>query len=89
VLSCRGSRLRRRGSILEVRCHLHDEEREDFREHLDFILHRQHHAWRTIDPQAWVMGRKYDQQDFRQMQEKCSTGRQPSLAWLRNLAGAK
>jgi hypothetical protein len=28
-------------SILEVISHLYDEEREDFREHLDFILHRQ------------------------------------------------
>jgi hypothetical protein len=28
-------------SMLEVVCHLHDIEREDFREHLDFILHRQ------------------------------------------------
>ncbi len=28
-------------SMLEVICHLYDEEREDFREHLDFILHRQ------------------------------------------------
>ena len=28
-------------SILEVTCHLYDEEREDFREHLDFILHLQ------------------------------------------------
>ncbi len=27
-------------SILEVVCHLYDEEQEDFREHLDFILHR-------------------------------------------------
>jgi hypothetical protein len=27
-------------SILEVVCHLYDEEREDFREHLDFILHQ-------------------------------------------------
>ena len=26
-------------SMLEVVCHLYDEEREDFREHLDFILH--------------------------------------------------
>ena len=31
-------------SILEVVCHLHDEEREDFRENLDFILHRQYGA---------------------------------------------
>src|SRR5688500_17905325 len=38
-------------SILEVVCHLYDEEREDFREHLDFILHRQHEAWHEIDPE--------------------------------------
>ncbi len=41
-------------SILEVVCHLYDEEREDFREHLDFILHRQNEEWHTIDPQDWV-----------------------------------
>ena len=29
-------------SILELLCHLYDEEREDFREHLDFILYHQH-----------------------------------------------
>jgi len=28
-------------SILELLNHLYDEEREDFREHLDFILNRQ------------------------------------------------
>ena len=28
-------------SILEVVCHLYNEECEDFREHLDFILYRQ------------------------------------------------
>ena len=38
-------------SILEVTCHLYDEEREDFREHLDFILHRQYAEWHVIDPQ--------------------------------------
>lgn len=37
-------------SILEVVCHLYDEEREDFREHLDFILHRQNEEWHMIDP---------------------------------------
>jgi hypothetical protein len=39
-------------SILEVVCHLYDEEREDFREHLDFILHRQNEEYHVIDPQA-------------------------------------
>ncbi len=45
-------------SILEVVCHLYDEEREDFREHLDFILHRQNEEWHEIDPQDWVTSTK-------------------------------
>src|SRR5687768_8673719 len=57
-------------SILEVVCHLYDTEREDFREHLDFILHRQQDEYHAIDPQAWIVGRKYNQQDFLEMQDK-------------------
>ena len=57
-------------STLEVVCHLYDEEREDFREHLDFILHRQHEDWHLIDPQGWVKTRKYNEQDFKKMKAK-------------------
>src|SRR5574341_2615827 len=57
-------------SILEVICHVYDEEREDFREHLDFILHRQNEEWHRIDPQGWVNERKYNEQDFPEIQEK-------------------
>ena len=56
-------------SILEVVCHLYDEEREDFREHLDFILHRQHEQWHAIDPERLVTERKYNEQNFAKMQE--------------------
>jgi len=73
-------------SILEVVCHLYDEEREDFREHLDFILHRQNEEWHPIDPQAWVTKRNYNQQDFLEMQEKFFAERQKSLAWLRGIS---
>ena len=48
-------------SILEVVCHLYDEEREDFREHLDWILHRQQEEWHQIDPQGWVIERQYNE----------------------------
>ena len=75
-------------SVLEVVCHLHDEEREDFREHLDFILHRQHEEWHRIDPQSWVTQRNYGQQDFEEMQEKFFGERTKSLAWLKGLSGA-
>ncbi|MFN8411719.1 MAG: DinB family protein [Anaerolineales bacterium] len=72
-------------SILEVVCHLYDEEREDFREHLDFILHRQHEPWHVIDTDRWVTERKYNEQNFAEMQEKFFIERAKSLAWLKEL----
>lgn len=75
-------------SILEVICHLYDEEREDFREHTDFILHRQHEEWHRIDPQGWVTERKYNQQNFTEMQEKFFSERKRSLEWLKEHAHA-
>lgn len=72
-------------SILEVVCHLYDEEREDFREHLDFLLHPQHKAWREIDPDSWVTERNYNEQNFAEMQEKFFTEREKSFAWLQGL----
>lgn len=72
-------------SILEVICHLHDEEREDFREHLDFVLHRQDEEWHVIDPQSWVKERKYNEQNFVEMQEKFFAERKRSLEWLNGL----
>jgi hypothetical protein len=76
-------------SILEVTCHLHDEEREDFREHLDFIFHRQNKdEWHSIAPFAWVKLRKYNQQNFKTMQQKFFGEREKSLAWLWGLKNA-
>lgn len=75
-------------SILEVVYHLYDEEREDFREHLDFILNRQDEEWHQINPQAWVTERKYNEQDFSEMQEKLFAERKKSLEWLKDLSGA-
>jgi hypothetical protein len=72
-------------SILEVICHLHDTEREDFREHLDFILHRQDEKYHVIDPQDWITSRKYNEQDFNEMKEKFFTERSKSLEWLKGI----
>jgi hypothetical protein len=73
-------------SFLEVACHLYDEEREDFREHLDFILHRQHEEYHAIDPQGWVTTRKYNEQNFAEMQEKFFVEREKSLTWLQEIS---
>jgi hypothetical protein len=75
-------------SILEVVCHLFDLEREDFREHLDFILHRQSQEYHAIDPQAWIKERHYNEQDFKAMQEKFFAERQKSLEWLKGISGS-
>ena len=72
-------------SILEVTCHLYDEEREDFREHLDFILHRQNEAWHVIHPQEWVAERKYNEQSFAEMRARFFAERLKSLEWLKGL----
>ena len=75
-------------SMLETLCHLYDEEREDFREHLDFILHRRNEAWHRIDPAAWVTARNYNRQAFRDMKEKFFAERSKSLDWLKGLSEA-
>jgi hypothetical protein len=70
-------------SILEVMCHLYDEEREDFREHLDFILHRPHEEWHEFDPER---ENEYNEQNFAETQEKFFVEREKSFAWLKGLA---
>lgn len=75
-------------SILEVVCHLYDEEREDFREHLDFILYRQHEEWHPIAPMAWVKLRKYNERNFNRMKSNFFREREKSLVWLRELKSA-
>ena len=69
-------------SILEVVCHLYDEEREDFREHLDFILHRQKEEWHEIDRER---EKEYNNQNFAEMQKLFFVEREKSFAWLNGL----
>lgn len=75
-------------SILEVTCHLYDLEREDFREHLDFILYRQNEEYHVIDPQGWIKERKYNDQDFDTVTEKFFAERKKSLEWLETLSNS-
>jgi hypothetical protein len=72
-------------SLLEVICHLHDVEREDFREHLDFILHPQGREWHEIDPQGWITSRRYNEQDFDEIRAAFFEERRKSLNWLTDL----
>ena len=72
-------------SILQVINHLYDEEREDFRVRLDYILHRPGEPWPDIDPQGWVEHRGYNQRDFNQSLSNFLAERESSLNWLKGL----
>jgi hypothetical protein len=72
-------------SILEVINHLYDEEREDFRRHLDDALYHPEKPWHPIEPQAWVNERRYNERDLQQSVRNFMEERQTSLAWLRKL----
>lgn len=72
-------------SMLEVVCHLYDEEREDFRRRLEIMLRGSGEAWPPINPVGWVTERKYIEQDFGEMLAKWAGERAKSLAWLDNL----
>jgi hypothetical protein len=72
-------------SILEVINHLYDEEIEDFRAHLDHILHRSGQAWPRIDPTSWVTARRYNERELDQSLTNFLAARRESLDWLRSL----
>lgn len=72
-------------SALEVVCHLYDEEREDFRQRLDIILHRPQEDFPEIDPGAWVTERQYNERDLAEMLGKFAAERAQSLEWLKGL----
>ena len=73
-------------SVLEVVCHLADEEVEDFRARLESTLRDPGEAWKANDPEAWAVKRRYNEQDLREMLARFTTERRQSVAWLRTLA---
>ena len=73
-------------SVLEVICHLYDEEREDFRQRLDLILHRPDEPFPPIDPQGWITARRYNERDLAEMLDSWAAERAQSLAWLKGLS---
>jgi hypothetical protein len=75
-------------SILEVVCHLVDEEREDFRQRVDFILNRPGEEWPPIHPGAWVTERKYNERDLEQSLNDFLAERRKSLIFLKGLDSA-
>ena len=72
-------------SLVEVICHLYDEEREDFRMRVDLTLHHPDTPWPPIHPTDWVTSRGYNQRNLDGPLAAWSNERDQSLAFLRGL----
>ncbi len=75
--------------LLEILCHLHDEEREDFRARVQHTLENPEQPMTPIDPVGWVLQRKYIEQDYQTALEKFLAERDKSVGWLASLRDAK
>lgn len=71
--------------LLEIICHLCDEEREDFRTRLKLVLETPEQAPPAIDPVDWVKSRNYLQQEFSRKLAAFVKERERSVRWLRSL----
>jgi len=72
-------------SLLEIVCHLFDEEREDFRARVKHCLETPTLPLHPIDPVGWVTSRNYIEQDFDDKLASFLREREVSIAWLTSL----
>lgn len=71
--------------LLEIICHLHDEEREDFRARTKRVLENPKKKLEPFDPLKWVEQRNYLQKNYDDMLNKFLEERKRSVAWLDSL----
>lgn len=71
--------------LLEIVCHLVDEEKEDFRTRVGHVLDKPNTDPPTFDPVAWVTERDYMAQDYDATLETFSEERIASVGWLESL----
>jgi len=71
--------------MLEIVCHLYDEEREDFRFRTKWILENPGQIPPPFNPLDWIETHQYMQQDYVTMIEKLLVERKQSISWLRSL----
>ena len=71
--------------LLEIVCHLYDEEREDFRARIASVLNDPSQVLKPIDPPGWVTERKYIEQNYEQVVQQLLDERTASIEWLNGL----
>ena len=72
-------------SILEIVCHLGDEEVEDFRTRVRMTLENPGDDWPPIDPEGVAISRKYQDSSIDDALERFLVERAESVRWLRSL----
>lgn len=72
-------------SILEIVCHLADEEESDFSARLRLTMEDPAREWPPIHPSAWARERRYNERDLGAELERFAASRAESVAWLRSL----
>jgi len=75
--------------LLEIVCHLYDEEREDFRGRVRCVLEDPAKELPKIDPQGWVSSRKYMEEDYEAKLDAFLREREASIHWLEGLRAPK
>jgi hypothetical protein len=76
-------------SLLQIVCHLRDEEKEDFRSRLRHVLENSSEPLPAIDPVGWVMSRNYEKENYETVLLDFLLERKKSVEWLRQLRDPK
>lgn len=71
--------------LLEITCHLLDEEREDFKARIQHIFQYPNTPFPPIAPERWVTERKYMEQDYEEVVKLFLAERTKSISWLQAL----
>jgi hypothetical protein len=74
--------------LLEIVCHLLDEEIEDFRARTNHILETPLKDMNSINPKGWVLERQYIAQDYNKKLDLFLKERGKSIVWLKGLTEA-
>jgi hypothetical protein len=75
--------------LLEIICHLYDEEREDFRARTKSVLETPGETLVAIDPVGWIKERSYIEKDYDTFLRSFLIERAQSISWLQTLASSK
>ncbi len=75
--------------LLEIICHLRDEEVDDFRTRVQYVLETPELVLPPIDPVNWVKERNYIEQNYKRALNDFLRERERSVEWLQALTDPK